>query len=262
MWKVVTSSYLNSPLKLFCYLSILTNNNLLLKIYCKNIVKILWQYFSIMIFFYFFILFFFLSFHFHPFTFHFFFSFFFFLLFSSTQVSNPPSFIFFFTSRTFQQHICYTSEKRERERGPLVRCPIAGGDRGRRKDKVVGDRRSPCGTTMSAAPSPLVLLPTTRLGQLGVLFLFFFFFFSYFLVLIQLYFKNWMLFCVLCLDYVRNGVDRLVLFFFFFLFLFSYLLVLIQLYFKNQILFCVLCLDSMRNRENEGKKKSRGERKN
>ena len=63
----------------------------------------------------FFILFFFLSFHFHLFTFHFFFSFFFFLLFSSTQVSSPLSFIFFFTSRTFQQLICFTS-KRERER--------------------------------------------------------------------------------------------------------------------------------------------------
>ena len=28
--------------------------------------------------------------------------------------------------------------------------------------------------------------------------------FFFFLVLIQLYFKNWILFCVLCLDYVRN----------------------------------------------------------
>ena len=32
---------------------------------------------------------------------------------------------------------------------------------------------------------------------------FFFFFFSYLLVLIQLYCKNWILFWVLCLDYVR-----------------------------------------------------------
>ena len=38
MWKVVTSSNLNSLLKLFFYSSILTNNNLLLKIYCENIV--------------------------------------------------------------------------------------------------------------------------------------------------------------------------------------------------------------------------------
>ena len=30
------------------------------------------------------------------------------------------------------------------------------------------------------------------------------FFFSYLLVLIQLYCKNWILFCVLCLDYVRR----------------------------------------------------------
>ena len=38
MWKVVTNSNLNSPLKLFFYLPILTNNNLLLKIYYENIV--------------------------------------------------------------------------------------------------------------------------------------------------------------------------------------------------------------------------------
>ena len=38
MWKVVASSTLNSPLKLFFYPLILVNNNLLLKIYCENIV--------------------------------------------------------------------------------------------------------------------------------------------------------------------------------------------------------------------------------
>ena len=38
MWKVVTSSNLNSSLKLFFFSPILTNNNLLFKIYCKNIV--------------------------------------------------------------------------------------------------------------------------------------------------------------------------------------------------------------------------------
>ena len=38
MWKVVTSYNVNSPLKLFFYLLILANNNLLLKIYCENIV--------------------------------------------------------------------------------------------------------------------------------------------------------------------------------------------------------------------------------
>ena len=38
MWKVITSSNLNSPLKLFFYSPILTNNNLLLKIYCENIM--------------------------------------------------------------------------------------------------------------------------------------------------------------------------------------------------------------------------------
>ena len=38
MWKVVTNFNLNPPLKLFFYSSILAINNLLLKIYCENIV--------------------------------------------------------------------------------------------------------------------------------------------------------------------------------------------------------------------------------
>ena len=38
MWKVVISSNLNPPLKLFFFSPILANNNLLLKIYCENIV--------------------------------------------------------------------------------------------------------------------------------------------------------------------------------------------------------------------------------
>ena len=38
MWKVVTSFNLNTLLKLFFYSPILTNNNLLLKIYYENIV--------------------------------------------------------------------------------------------------------------------------------------------------------------------------------------------------------------------------------
>ena len=38
MWKVIASSNLNLPLKLYFYLPILANNNMLLKIYCENIV--------------------------------------------------------------------------------------------------------------------------------------------------------------------------------------------------------------------------------
>ena len=38
MWKVITSFNLNPLLKLFFYSPILSNNNPLLKIYCKNIV--------------------------------------------------------------------------------------------------------------------------------------------------------------------------------------------------------------------------------
>ena len=51
MWKVVTSFNLNPSLKLFLYSPILTNNNLLLKIYCKNIVitflKVFYSLFSL-----------------------------------------------------------------------------------------------------------------------------------------------------------------------------------------------------------------------
>ena len=38
MWKVITSSNLNPPLKLFFYSAILIDNNLLLKIYCEIII--------------------------------------------------------------------------------------------------------------------------------------------------------------------------------------------------------------------------------
>ena len=40
MWKVVISFNLNSPLKLFFYSPILVLNNLLLKIFCENIVVV------------------------------------------------------------------------------------------------------------------------------------------------------------------------------------------------------------------------------
>ena len=38
MWKIVISSNLNPLLKLYFYSPILANNNMLLKIYCENIV--------------------------------------------------------------------------------------------------------------------------------------------------------------------------------------------------------------------------------
>ena len=66
-----------------------------------------------------------------------------------------------------------------------------------RKEKASKDWFSPCNTTLSASPPPLVLLPTTRVGQIGLsFFIFLFFYFPYFLILIQLccYNKNWILF--------------------------------------------------------------------
>ena len=38
MWKVIINSNLNQSLKLFFYSPILANNNMLFKIYCKNIM--------------------------------------------------------------------------------------------------------------------------------------------------------------------------------------------------------------------------------
>ena len=109
MWKVVTIFNLNLSLKLFFYSPILTNNNLLLKIYCEKYYGSIFQ----LGFFIFYIVF--LPFISFSSTFHFFFSFFFFLFFSSTIMSSPPFFIFFFTSRTFQ-HLTFASHQRERER--------------------------------------------------------------------------------------------------------------------------------------------------
>ena len=82
MWEVVTSFSLNLSLKLFFYSLILTNNNLLLKIYYENIVKILWQYFHSFI-------------HMFP----FFFSFFFCTTHVYPYISSSP---FFFSTFHFQ----------------------------------------------------------------------------------------------------------------------------------------------------------------
>ena len=180
----------------------------------------------------FFILFFFLPFHFHPhFILFFFFLFLVFLL--HTRQTAPLLFIFFFTSRTFQR---FTSE-RERERGEI----------GLGLHRMHLHRRSSISTAARCPPHQSAWVRSTCS---------FSFFFSYLLVLIQLYFKNWISFCVFCLDYVRNGVRSACSFFSFSFF--SYLLVLIQLYFKNQILFFVLCLDYyVRNGENKRKKEIR-----
>ena len=59
------------------------------------------------------------------------------------------------------------------------------------------ERSAWASTATPASPPPLVVLPTNRLGSDRPP-PFFFFFFSYLLILIQLYFKNWILFCVLC----------------------------------------------------------------
>ena len=107
MWKIFTSSNLNPLLKLFFYSLILTNNNLLLKIYCENIVIVFFNYD-----FFFFILFFFLPFHFHP-RFISFFLFSFSCFSPPHKTHSPPSFYFLFHLKNIPAlHI----RERERER--------------------------------------------------------------------------------------------------------------------------------------------------
>ena len=161
MWKVVTSSNLNPPLKLFFYSPILTNNNLLLKIYCEKYYGSIFQ----LGFFIFYIVF--LPFISFSSTFHFFFFFFFLFLVFLLHTSVQPPFFYSPQEHSSISHLLHMRE-RERER----------------------ERLGP--------PLPLVVLPTIRLGQIRLSFFFLFSFFSYLLVLIQLYFKNWILFCVLC----------------------------------------------------------------
>ena len=154
MWKVVTSS----------------NNNLLLKIYCKNINKYCGSIFQLRFLIFYIIFLPFISFS----SLHVSFLFFFFLLlvFLLHTGVQPPFFYFLFHLKNIPaSQICFTWE-RERE---LVRRAIAIGDRGHRKDKAGGDQCSPCSTTMSATPPLLVVLPTTKLGQIGLFFFFFFF---------------------------------------------------------------------------------------
>ena len=213
MWKVVISSNLNLPLKLYFYLPKLTNNNLLLKIYCENIMIVFFnQDFLI-----FYIIF--LSFHFHPYMFHFFFFLFSFSCFSPPRkcpVSYlyPPLLLFSFSPQEHSSNltIYFTSEKREREREEKDCCsftdspPVEIEVTKRTKRVKIGvlhvalPRTPPHSRSSSSTPLSWV--------RSACSFFFSLFFFSYLLVLIQLYFKNWILFCVLCLDYVRNGENE------------------------------------------------------
>ena len=96
MRKVVTSFNFNPPLELFFCLPILTNNNLLYKIYCENIIiMFLNQNFFILFFFSFISL---SSIRFFSFLF-------FFLLYIHVHYLYPPFFyfLFLFHSRTFQR---------------------------------------------------------------------------------------------------------------------------------------------------------------
>ena len=176
MWKVVINSNLNSPLKLFFFSPILTNNNLLLKIYCENIVvKFLNQDFL------FFILFFILSFHSPPHTCPLSPFFYFFLSFSPPEPSSNISFAPLFLKKK-KKIALLIGEKRETETET------------KREEK---DWERSAWPPPHASPLPLQHLHRQAGSDRLV---FFCFFFSYLLVLIQIYFKNWILFCGLCLD--------------------------------------------------------------
>ena len=66
-----------------------------------------------------------------------------------------------------------------------------------------------------------------------VLFFFFFLFFIFACSYSTLFYKNWNLFCVLCLDYVRNEVRSACSFSFFFFFFFFHFLFFILFFFLS-----------------------------
>ena len=124
----------------------------------------------------------------------------------------PPFFYFLFhlkniPANTFTSHQRERERERERERDccsfaapPLVEIEVA--ERTNLVEISVHHATLPCSLPhcrSSSSPSPSWVRLTCSL---------FFFFFSYLLVLIQFYFKNWILFCVLYLDYVRNGENE------------------------------------------------------
>ena len=199
MWKIVISSNLNSLLKLYFYSPILANNNMLLKIYCENIVI---EFLNCHFFFFLYIIFpFFLSFY-HPYIFFFlliflhhtripiypyplpFFSFTFHFPEPSSLFLSPAlflnSFFFFFLiflldSNTLSNFLCNKKRRKNRWvrwlRFAVPSAPLS-----------VPPCLPLCRRRSSSTLSPLVVLPTTRLGQIGLLFLSFFFsfFFSFF----------------------------------------------------------------------------------
>ena len=166
MWKVVTNSNLNSPLKLFFFSPILTNNNLLLKIYCENIVvKFLNQDFLS--------LYYFLFFHF---------------ILLHTRVPYLPSFISFSPPEPSSNIICSSHQRKERERERQRERRKTGGSAFTMPLEIEVHHALPRPTShhgsSSSPPSGWVRSTCS------------FLFFSYLLVLIQLYFKKWILFCV------------------------------------------------------------------
>ena len=111
MWKVVTSSNLNPPLKLFFYSPILINNNILLKIYCDNIFQLGFLFYFLYYFF-----------HFHPRSL----SFFLFSFFSTFHFQNLPLYFFLQLSPIFLfffYHYLQTHTDMHGEKGEIALAP-------------------------------------------------------------------------------------------------------------------------------------------
>ena len=195
MWKIVISSNLNPLLKLYFYSPILANNNMLLKIYCESIViEFLNCHFFFFIYYFSFLSFFLSSIHFffpldfsppHTYTHISLSSPFFFLYFPlsrtflSLSFSSSLSQLFFFflifllDSNTLSNFLCNKKRRKNRWvrwlRFAVPSAPLS-----------VPPCLPLCRRRSSSTLPPLVVLPTTRLGQIGLLFLSFFFSFFFF----------------------------------------------------------------------------------
>ena len=142
-------------------------------------------------------------------------------------MSSIPFFYFFFSSRTFQQHfICssipQTKKKKKKICSSHQRKERDGDkERGERLGEIgLGlHRHSSISTTACRPPHQSAWVRSAPP---------LFFFFSYLLILIQLYFKNWILFCVLCfvfglILFLMNKSLSFLFFLFFFFYFFDFI---------------------------------------
>ena len=143
-------------------------------------------------------------------------------------MSFIPLFLFLFLLHNFPttSFALLIKEKRERQTEREEK------DWGISVHHVVRDRGSPCCRRSAFTMHYHVRRPTAThppphhqagSNRLVLFFFFFFFFFIFACSNSTLFYKNWNFFCVLCLDYVRNGVRSVCSFFFFFFLFFFFI---------------------------------------